>query len=419
MMRRIALTALAMMMAMLTGCGKTADSTGDKQRNEDYRYSAGFGMQKVTYQPQGVSFQKYGLIYYSEWEDDAMDVICDDPACEHNTSACGAKVSNFGISLVHNNRRIIIDPEDAECEIINDTDRIIYGKMALMEADMNGSNRKKVLTFDMNLPIVSGIVYDDRLYVAGIQSTYEHQVYNGLVYDESIGDYVPQYTCEQTYSEAVLCIDLNTYEVTEVFRADDVVHAHNFMFCADEKAAYVYMCSLLSFDEESFEGEYCFALYQIDGENLTKVTEQTTKNINWYICGMDDGRLLFIYNHSQGKELGELDGMFCVNNGQIEKLEGKSICSSLLDGRTYAVKTEDDRYIVEFYELEADTLIETIEYPQQLSYIGLYWGKLVYWLPGSGSGKYYFADIKDLKKLGKNDKLWFWEFDPVYDVQRN
>ncbi len=94
------------------------------------------------------------------------------------------------------------------------------------------------------LPIVSGMVYDDRLYVAGKQSTYEHQVYNGLVYDENVGDYVQNYTCEQTYSEAVLCIDLNTYEVTEVFRADDVVHAHNFGFYADEKAAYVYMCSL-------------------------------------------------------------------------------------------------------------------------------------------------------------------------------
>lgn len=410
-MRKLLWPFVMAVMFFLTACGSDKTSGNQSILPTDYKYTAQIDVMNIVYQPQGVSYQNNGVLYYSEWEDDGMEIICEDPACEHKDKTCSARVGSGSLSLLHENRRFIIQGKESEYEIIDDMERIIYQKSELIEADTDGSNRKNVDLLDIGMPFFSGIVYEDTLYIAGIQSQYEKRTDNGLIYNELVGGYIQNFSSEDYSNCVILSVDLNTYEVTEVLKTERSENSPQFYFYADEEAVYVYENEWISHGEDSEDFDFNIALYTINGVTATKLLEKKLFNTVCSICGVNDGQLYFRYVPYDDTPLGELDGIFCINDGKVLKLENKTKFGGIMDGKTFVAIDEGERYKIkyEFYECDSDKLLYTIEYPESVGYVGGdYWGKRVYIkYKDSDAGLYYYTDLKDIKEIGKKDKLLF------------
>lgn len=411
-MRKLSLIITTAMMLLLIACGgHKASSVADDGSDEvttDYQYTAKMNILGATYQPQGVSVVKDGLIYYSEWEDSSMEIICEDPACEHKSKICSARVDNPSVSFVYGDKRYILEDGYDDIEIVNGTDRVIYEKSSLIEADMAGNNRKTVLELNCAIPVYSGLVYADRLYIGSIQTTYEHELGGELIYDEATDTYIQNFTSTQNCVYVILCIDLTSFEVTEIYKSESV-ESETISLYADEKAVYALIDSIDSINEDYTMTEYSYALYQIEGVNCSKIKSESLTNLACGVYGVVNGKLYFRYSTFIGEDWGDYEGIFRIADGQIEKVEGKEFFYGIVDGKTYVSTVQDDGKIrYDFQELDSDKLVETITYDKMVSYGEAYWGKLEYILddyPETGSR--YFIDVKDIKNIGKQDKLLY------------
>lgn len=408
-MRKFMLVITTVMMLFFTACGGAKVSSSDNNEPTAYKYTAKMNILGVTYQPQGVSIIKDGSIYYSAWEDDSMEIICNDPACEHKNYTCSAKVGYNAISLVQGGKRLIIAEEDPTIELVNSTDRVIYHKSSLVEADMDGTNQKKVKDLNCIMPMLSGIVYDNKLYIGSKCTTYEHRMDNGLVYDEISDSYVPNLLEIQTYDYVILCVDLISYETTEVYKSEGIEGALGIRLYADENAVYALLESIDYTNEDYTITESSYALYQIDGVNITKIKGESLTNLSCYPYGVMNGNLYFRYATYVDCELGEYDGIFRIADGQVQKIDGKSFIHGIADQNTYVSTWQDDgklRY--DFYELDSDKLVDSIIYDRGVAYNEIFWGKVVYMLEDfPETHRYYFDDIKDIRDLGKYVKFLY------------
>lgn len=213
------LGALLLVLALAgTGCGdkdpaQVSQSEGAKAGLLSHDYF--FGEDGLT----AVSLERF---LYSDWEPAEFDYICMDPTCSHQTESCSARrvqdENNMwkDFCFVYGDRLIILHSYfqltvEEVSETVQDWNHLY--QTDVYEADLDGSNRRKVASFSgsMESPSMSyaAVLADGKLYFGGPSKELIRMEYDAR------GQFL---TLETRIDDALYCLDLNDYTL-ETFAA--------------------------------------------------------------------------------------------------------------------------------------------------------------------------------------------------------
>lgn len=232
---------LICMSGLLAGCGKK-DSFVDNGQEESK--STGMlwvaSLNATTYGSRGVFCDESNYIYFLDAATGVSDIICDDATCSHTKEKCSAYFDGVTYTALYGEHLLLVTAHGA--------DKV--GDMYLYEADVNGTNRRKLAylgnmqlifqllftedfiviaycnSYDENLEPMeefqSGIYVYDRKTNCGeviwekkaLDSMvpkfvyHDNEVYFYSIYYDVTPEELPDYVENGTYTEAPLCVEL-------------------------------------------------------------------------------------------------------------------------------------------------------------------------------------------------------------------
>lgn len=222
------------LICLLCGCSGSPQAEERDQKEVD-THIEGILHYNYFYEEDGILYSSSDRFMYSEWNPVEFDYICTDLTCDHRQSDCSAiKVSQGDIggefALYYNDKLIIIDsysmnvdegssPEDDKITMSNTWKTDVY------EADVDGTNRKKVQSF-------SGSVFS---YVANAAVLVNGKLYFGGATEDKTEIFLDDKTGVQTdvvvtYDDVIYCVDLNDYSIetfAETKGKDDSAYSYN------------------------------------------------------------------------------------------------------------------------------------------------------------------------------------------------
>lgn len=213
----VGLLCVLMVSVFGTGCGSTEKSEDYSSVNE----IEGYVNLGTVYQEEGISTGEK-LLYWTDWDDLELKIICQDPTCQHlphnyktnPDPTCSASVKDYVVSstetMVYGNNRLIFEPSfetsydeesgySSQCEYHTD----IY------KCAMDGSDRKKVASFDGIVDLNAGVICNDVLYFSSTKKiTY---TYGGDYIDE---DGISGVFSSSAYTHQLCSLNLSEMNVT-------------------------------------------------------------------------------------------------------------------------------------------------------------------------------------------------------------
>lgn len=334
--------ALAMCFALLSGCGgggvtNTNTPTEGVASAPDYSYRPGLDAQNKYSLFSVTSFQENdeyycgstrngSNLYYYDKETGHYGILCADPSCTHDSSACGAYVNTGSMLFLYDGLRYWItwDTQDGRDYI-------------LWQADLGGTNQKKVKT----------ISFEDILLPYSPQ---QFDIHRGNLYFLSVADFVSGTNTGTQITVMVSPLD-DTEEFTSLFN----------LTCEQNVAyaiRYVGNCAFLH-----------LSAYDNDGSNAMDTI---------YRINLDSGETDIIYEEAGVTSY----GFWVTEQGEVYVTRGKSLCKLenegmvtvcafahcedmifLMDGIAVNYYMQDKQFYIEAVDLSGNTVYDGPMFP--------------------------------------------------------
>ncbi|MDE6639029.1 MAG: DUF5050 domain-containing protein [Acetatifactor sp.] len=222
-----------------TGCG-------DRRQTEETvpAFKAGALSDGYFFEEDGIVISSGERFLYSDWEPVEFDYICMDPTCSHLTESCSARTIQDepsvlkDFSVAYQDRLIILHAYyQLTVNELSETAQewVIVYQTDVYEADPDGSNRRKMATFqgaiDSPAMVYAAVLAEGKLYFGGPTENRERMEL------DTQGLWM---MLEEWVSDAIYCLDLNdytldTFAVTEnregrgyqyqLYEYDDMIYA--------------------------------------------------------------------------------------------------------------------------------------------------------------------------------------------------
>lgn len=395
----IGLLCILMMAVAGTGCGNIKKSEDRPSANE----IEGYINLGTVYQEEGISTGEK-LLYWTGWDDPGLEIICQDPTCQHSPydsrtnpdPTCSASVKNVSIlateSMVYENSRLIfvISSDNTYDEMEGNTLQTEY-HTDIYKCAMDGSDRKKAASFDGIFDWSSGVICNDVLYFSSTRKiTYTSE-------DEYIGEEgIPVHVTNDTYTHQLCALNLSEMKVISYTEIEGDVF---FGFSVTDD--YVYCINTT--DDVT-------ALYRIDRQ--TNVCDEVYRSSGHFWLNGGTGHQLMISTQNVD------EGFFCYYLYDEQTQETKELLkapsgNACVVGDRFAVMTEslhetrkDDEkdYAVaySFYNSNGE-LEQEIYFKENIQFMFSVGDHLIYRLtPGEDDSKksgIYEVDMKNINKL--------------------
>ncbi len=403
--------------ASLTGC----DSTGGKEGTD---IAGADGINGYIY--LGSAYQNEGIttgteqIFWSDWDSPGMRIICQDPTCGHlvyNSKTnpdpvCSAAVRNPGVftnSIVYNGRRLIFVTSS---ETKSDVDEMEIGVSSITtfytdiyECEMDGSNRRRVGSFEGSVDLSDGLIYDHVLYFSSFKKS------ESVKTEEYTDEYgIEGYITENADTHQLCTLDLSTMEFTgfserEGSNFTDITKLGNHVYSMNDG------------------GSETSVLYRLDTEDNTCEEVYKSDAPFWLAGGIDQTLLFFTQDMEEDCFYFYL---YDENTGETKDLVKSPVSDACVVGDCFAVKTEyirsgeeeDGRdYKVEysFYNKDGE-LLQKAYYQRNVTLMFTVGDHLLFNLMGTDEGVgekkdgVYVADKDELLELEEKGTYIFRGF---------
>lgn len=396
--KKTILVAALLILMVLTGCGKQKI----QRRVVENLPKTGALSFQYFYTDDCITMTSTERIMYSEWEPVEFDYICTDPSCSHLIESCSARTierSSNDFSIVYRNRLIIlhsyfksisnIDSENnMELEINYYTD--VY------EADLDGSNRSKKLTFlgGIAAPQIShaAVLADGKIYFGGPTENVTKYVYEdgyGVVNEEDSAN---------RNSDAVYCLDLNDYTVETFADTQDRAGGDAWMYQLYEFDGFIY--AIVS----NFQDD-CAVWYRID-PSMGECREILRFDSDIAVfCGAIEDTVYYYYD-KHGETLYAKD-IASEEEKEIMSVsrEGAHVIAFILDGKILFQTDgsfEDGSFMSEYALLDRDgNSLDIIHYDDYITFLDVVGNRLIYFRTNAEHDEWW-VDKSELANLVEN-----------------
>ena len=386
---------LVLSMIVLMLCITACDSSEEVPQNNigiDYGLIEGEknGACYLDYyiQDDCITSNKKGWYEISTYDNVDLENICLDPTCSHVTgSSCTANpiahdnTMSRSICVTYNNKLIVLDSylEQESDGGLDDTHTWITD---VYEADLDGSNRKCVLSFNGSFNACSlldqNVMCNGKMYFGGEKYT----IYRCEMDEEGM----PVWSSESEH--AFFCVDLNDYTLTEYLTGPGELSSGD-----------VYMYDDVVYIAERRDPNY--RLYRITEDNeVEKLLEKDRVIIP---VGVIEDEFYYYYQNDSANV------MYSMKFGSDEEtvFAENVYHAEVMYGKIYVLQTgwTDDysKHIV--YDTDGN-IVDIIEYDEYMYFCGNVGDKVIYY-DMAKVGIVDIENIKDIDTYGQDIGLAF------------
>lgn len=355
---------------------------------------------------------------YSEWEPIGFEYICTDPTCSHTSDSCSARtyqddsVQEQNLGVVYHDRLIIVhsyqEHVDHGSHVIDGVTKVDVSYVwhtDVYEADLDGENRKRKLSFDGGIANVSlafaAVLEEGVLYFGG---PIESRIV--MEYDEE--GVVSRN--EVIQSDAFYAVDLEDYSVRLFAEADGkdsmsysyYVGVFDGLIYARTSDAWFGRGAWYRFDEETGE---CEEIMYFDSDAP-------------YFFGVIEDNVYYYY---QGKPV--LYAMDMETKEERKVLEAGTdqffLEAAVFEDQIWVLtdySMEEGNYMSEYTVLNAaGEVIDFCHYDDYILFYGVVGDRLIY-CTAFPEGKMWWADRSDIKNLTERGTYIGYEDARYHDV---
>ena len=402
MRKRICFTVLFLILSLVeVGCG---DNRHPEDSVQMEGAKAGALNSGYFFEEDGIAVSSKERFLYSDWEPVEFDYICMDPTCTHLTESCSARTIQDEESilndfcLLYQNRLIILHAYfQLTVNEISETVQewnYVY-QTDVYEADPDGSNRRKKLTFSGSISS-SAITYvavlaDGKLYFGGPTKERER------IESDAQGQWL---TFEWWTSDAIYCLDLNDYTLETYAAMEDKEvkdeEGYQYQFYAYDGMVY----GMIS----NFKGDNA-VWYRLDPKaGVCEEILRFDSNVAWF--GGAIGDTVYYWYQNSWKTLYARDISAEVEEREIVTVTGENMIVSpfVLDGQLLCMtdcRIEEGNRMAEYTVFDPEgKILDTIRYDDYIIFLDAVGDKILYYkMESDFDYELWWADKEDLKDL--------------------
>ncbi|MCM1056444.1 MAG: hypothetical protein NC517_02410 [Firmicutes bacterium] len=378
------LTALLLILALAgAGCGNEGLQTEETAHSPQTEAGSKVGTMSYGYfyGEEGIVASSSERFLYSDWEPVDFDYICMDPTCSHQIESCSARAIQDEASylrdfcLVYGERLIILHSffqltVDEVSEMTQDW--IIAYQTDVYEADLDGSNRRKMTAFPGSIAYPddthAGILVDGKFYFGGPTEERER------IELDARGEWQ---TFEPWTTDAIYCLDLNDY-TTETFAATE--------------------------DQAGDASAYQYKLYEYDGRIYAIISNYQGDSAVWYRIEPETGvcEEILRFDSNAARFQGAIgDTVYYTYDNSWDTLYARDILTEaeereimtitdevviaipfVIDGQILFMTNyclEGDDFMAEYAVLDRDgNVLDRIRYDDYITFLDVIGDKLLY-----------------------------------------
>ncbi len=147
----------------------------------------------------------YSLLNFCDYNANEKIILCNKPACSHNTSSCNAYVeSQYSVKESNNGTRFSVMDNEGLVFVYDNNLYVLdpFGDLIMMNKD--GSDHKTLLSIDSKYSVLNGFLYKDCIYLC-------------VKFLPAFDSSVEQEFSDADYSMAILELNLKTKKCNEKF----------------------------------------------------------------------------------------------------------------------------------------------------------------------------------------------------------
>ena len=407
--QEILLLALLLIMSLAgTGCGEGG------QPESPARSSQAEGTERVSKEgalSYGYFFEEDGIVVsskerflYSDWEPVEFDYICTDPICSHQVESCSARTVQDeksmlkDFSLIYRDRLIILHTYfileiNQSSETVQEWNHIY--QMDVYEADLDGSNRRKVAAFSggIGIPHIThaAVLADGKLYFGGPTEEREKV---------ELGAQGEWLTFELWTSAAFYCLDLNDYTVETYMIMENKEGDPSYLYQVYEYDGMLYWMINFVRDDSA-------VLYR--STPGAGVCEEILRFDSYDVMfGGVIGDTVYYWYESSRNTLRARDISAGAEEREIMTVPGADMFASpfVVDGQLLLMREgrmEEKERMTEYVVLDPQgKIVDTIRYDDYITFLDAMGDRIIYFRPDSDAKwEVWWAYKEDLKNLSE------------------
>lgn len=159
---------LLCLLCLCAGCNKKEEPGADIQQNGDAQKAINDDalwvaqMISETYGREGMFYTEHNRIYFTDAVTGESEIICDNAACTHGREECSAYFDGITYVALNGDKLLLVTGEGAEKA----------GDMYLYEADVNGTNRKKLANLG-NMQSIWQVMFQEDVIIISFFNSYD------------------------------------------------------------------------------------------------------------------------------------------------------------------------------------------------------------------------------------------------------
>ncbi|MDE6639027.1 MAG: hypothetical protein K2K63_00690 [Acetatifactor sp.] len=408
--QRILLAVLLLSLSLAgTGCGddeqaKVPDTSWEesgKTISKEGLMSHGFFLEE-----DGIVISSKDRFLYSDWDPVEFDYICMDPTCSHLTKSCSARTIQDeasvlkDFSVIYQDRLIILHAySQLTVNELSETVQewsMVY-QTDVYEADLDGSNRRKKVTFSGAIasPSMSyaAVLADEKLYFGGPSKELQR------IESDAQGQWL---TLEVWIDDAIYCLDLNEYTIETFAATEDkeIKEEEGYQYQLYEYDGMIY--GIIS----NFYGDSAI-WYRIDPEaDVCEEILRFDSRAAWFGGAIGDTVYYFYMDSQETLYAKELAAGTEEREIMTVTAEGMIAMPFVLDGRVLLITDycmEEGNHMAVYTVLDREgKVLDTFRYDEYINFLDVVADKILYFkLESDFKYELWWVEKEDLEDLSQ------------------